>query len=735
MKNSVIAVVMLLALLFAGITTLVSNIIKPVEADNGGKIIYINADGTITPPEANITTTDYVTYTFNGTNLYPIVVNRSNIIIDGNGFAVQGKKDYGSFGISLYNLINVTIANVTVKDFCYGIKLNETTSIKILESAFNNTWYNIWGYDTYKTIISGNYITGGSLGIDFLFSFSDTIFGNNITGNTYAGIELTGAHNTTISENNISKNKRSAPYPWGNSILMYNSANSQIYDNNITEGHNGINLDQYNNTAIYRNNIATHGWMGIALGKCINVSMHNNLLNDTLYGLDVWGEELGYYLHSIDTSNLIDGKPVYYLINQRHTIIDASTYPQVGFLALINSTDVTVEGLNITKSAEGILVAYANNTGIQNNNLTSNYYGVGLANSSNSTITRNVIQRNTYGIYITKSTNTAIGGNTLEDNDEEGIDIYYSTNCTVHNNEISGNNYGIRISYSSTVISENNISALDTCISIDSSENIIYANNITKGYYGISLGVSSNNIIRQNNITNNEYGIDIYNSNNNTICENNIANNTDSIYLSESENNKIYHNNFVNNTNRISTYASPCTWDNGYPSGGNYWSDHLGVDADYDGISDTQYEIDADNVDRYPLMGPINVFNVGEWDDAEQKIEIISNSTVSYFQLDIDKKTLSFNLTGESAEGFCRITIPNIIVQELWQNNYTVLLNGEPLDFINWTYATDTYIYINYTHSEHQIIIVPEFPSSAMPLILVATATLIVALRKKIRVK
>ncbi|MGB9676774.1 MAG: hypothetical protein ACPL0C_06280 [Candidatus Bathyarchaeales archaeon] len=170
MKNGVIAVVMLLALLFAGITTFVGKI-KPTEAENGGKIIYINADGSITPQEANITRTDDVIYTFNGTNSYPIVVNRSNIIIDGNCFAVQGKKEYGSFGISLYKLINVTIANVTVRDFCYGIKLNETTSIEILESTFNNTCYNIWGYDTYKTIISGNYITGGNCGLDFSFSF------------------------------------------------------------------------------------------------------------------------------------------------------------------------------------------------------------------------------------------------------------------------------------------------------------------------------------------------------------------------------------------------------------------------------------------------------------------------------------------------------------------------------------------------------------------------------------
>lgn len=54
-------------------------------------------------------------------------------------------------------------------------------------------------------------------------------------------------------------------------------------------------------------------------------------------------------------------------------------------------------------------------------------------------------------------------------------------------------------------------------------------------------------------------------------------------------------------------------WDNGYPSGGNYWSDYKGVDlysgpyqniTGCDGIGDTPYIIDEYNVDRYPLMNP-----------------------------------------------------------------------------------------------------------------------------------
>jgi hypothetical protein len=54
-------------------------------------------------------------------------------------------------------------------------------------------------------------------------------------------------------------------------------------------------------------------------------------------------------------------------------------------------------------------------------------------------------------------------------------------------------------------------------------------------------------------------------------------------------------------------------WDNGYPSGGNYWSNYDGTDSysgpcqnvtGSDGVGDTPYVIDGSNQDNYPLMTP-----------------------------------------------------------------------------------------------------------------------------------
>jgi len=143
------------------------------------------------------------------------------------------------------------------------------------------------------------------------------------------------------------------------------------------------------------------------------------------------------------------------------------------------------------------------------------------------------------------------------------------------------------------VVCENTILHTDHAVYIEgSSNNSIIGNNLSEA--APWMGATALTIVRG--------------SSNNTISGNNIADNEYGIWLEDSMNNRLYHNNFIDNTHQAyAEYTN--TWDDGYPSGGNYWSDYEArypgaQELDGSGIWDTPYEIDENNVDSYPLRDP-----------------------------------------------------------------------------------------------------------------------------------
>lgn len=167
--------------------------------------------------------------------------------------------------------------------------------------------------------------------------------------------------------------------------------------------------------------------------------------------------------------------------------------------------------------------------------------------------------------------------------------------------------------------------------SFGTSNNIITNNTIINSR-GINLESVTGWAINGNIIANSSLaGIYTRVSQNIVINNNLIKNNKNAIILVDSSNNRIYHNNFINNTSPGFGGEDNNSGDDGYPSGGNYWSDYTGVDeksgpnqdeSGSDGIGDTPYY--GVVVDRYPFMEPFGEVPTDEVPSGERKWSIIA---------------------------------------------------------------------------------------------------------------
>ena len=220
----------MLVLLTISIVSLVTNV-KPVKSEWTGTV-YIRADGSIDPPNAPIITYDNVTYTLidnitstaNG-----IVVERDNIIIDGDGYAIQRVDFWGFKGITISGRINVTIKDINIKGFYYGIYLDYSLRNCIIGNNFeDNHWCIYLSYSSNNSICRNN-IKNELYGISLYGSSNNTVRNNQIVGNnktiahTNYGIELGGSHHNIISGNNIKDNYCG---------VLITNASDNIFNNN-----------------------------------------------------------------------------------------------------------------------------------------------------------------------------------------------------------------------------------------------------------------------------------------------------------------------------------------------------------------------------------------------------------------------------------------------------------------------------------------------------------------------
>jgi len=458
-------------------------------------------------------------------------------------------------------------------------------------------------------------------------------------------------------------------------LWLDNSNNSKIVSNTLQDGSYGIRLYNSRNSEVNRNKIYGYTWFGVEIKASGNTTLRDNTIVDNKYNFGVNGNSQFDFINDIDVSNTVNGKPIHYLINQHNTTIDAFTFQEIGYLGLVDSTNIKVKNLNVQDNKQGILFAFTRDSSISNVDAKNNWNGIYVAYSSNISLSGNNANNNfDYGIKFFNSSCSTASENNVDNNGWAGIGLFKSPNSTVDRNEANFNTYNLHIVY------------------------------------------TNNSVITRNNaliVKPNGYSIAVYYSHNNII----------------------YHNTFVNSRLHIETrnetrFTPRNSWDNGLE--GNYWSLYRGVDADQDGIGDAVYTVGKDNVDKHPLMGKFIDFNV-TLEGKTYSITIISNSTISQFQLSPDDARISFMATEENETmGFSRIAVPNTLLQNLHGGNLSFLINGEhPGLKRKWTDETNTYLYFSYVNSVSKSAISPWLIVAVASVFLIVFVLVFLVLKKK----
>ena len=294
-----------------------------------------------------------------------VVISSGDVILEGEGHVIDGRGgDYGIYiSPSQGRLENVTIRNLTLSEWEYGAYVSEVD---------NSTFSNLS-------------IENGIHGMEVWYGDNNTFAGITFLNN-YDGIGMYAGDSNVLAHIYV----ECSPMHNGPGVWLDHSNYNFLWNISVTSCNDGI-----------------------ILGYSSQNTLRSNSMMSNTHNFGVLGDRAEHFRNNITTTNLVEGKPIYYLLD----LSGAQVVANAGYVGLVNCSDIRVMDTRLTKNYQGVLLVDSTNITVSNATLSQNRYGIYIRGGSNSTIVKSTIEHNSYaGIYTDSSPSNYLIYNNLLNN-------------------------------------------------------------------------------------------------------------------------------------------------------------------------------------------------------------------------------------------------------------------------------------------------------------------------------
>ncbi len=391
--------------------------------------------------------------------------------------------------------------------------------------------------NTQRVHLMNNEITQGNIGILLEEAQDVEITQSRIADQKQIGVHILNSEGITFQGNTIEKN------PQG---LRLEQTSKNVIRNNIFrhQTKQAIHVVEAPNNALVGNRFRGET-SGILLSDSPNTIMRSNTLAAGTASFWVEGNVETAYEQDIDRSNTLGNRTILYVNGLKNKTFKSGL--ELGFLALVNASNITLPNLNANNVPVGALLINSSDITLTLSQFQATRVGLLAIESDNITVTDSLItggQGN--GLQFENASSITVERMTISSNVGNGIHMVNSSDVTLQDNEILSNKgSGIWLeTVTHGTVSDNLLGSngqyatsllLTTDVTLD--HNLIQANQT-----GLYLEQADANFIQQNQIQQNQFGIFLKDAINNTIVDNDLTLNPRGSIKGMLENNTIEDN-------------------------------------------------------------------------------------------------------------------------------------------------------------------------------------------------